>query len=347
MTRFRPGWLQRSFITLFFLLPVTLVAQEKIPVTVDTLPVQYKKHTQTIQTSGILSYKSQQTLSFKTTGPIETLAIEEGERVKEGQLLASLALEEIRAKVDEARARVELARKNLDRFSRLHDNNVISLDRLQSAETDLAVATSQHRVALFNLKYSSIKAPTTGLILRRFVEKNELVTAHQPILLVADTSQGWVIETGVTDRDIVRLTLGDKANIEFDAWPGQTFEGKVSQLATLADEKTGTFKIEVTLPDHNQQLRSGFVGNITIHPTRSETLTLIPVESIIQSTGDQAEVFVFDTQTNSVQQRAVSVDYLKPGYVASRSGLNEGELLVTTGAGLLRSGEKAYMEGTH
>lgn len=123
----------------FFIILHTLSAnaEDKPPVAVQVQPVSYLDYAQPIQASGILSYKSQQTLAFKTSGPVENIQVEAGEQVTKGQLLARLAPDEIDAQVDEATARVSLARKNLKRYQQLHKNNVLSLEKLQSAETEL------------------------------------------------------------------------------------------------------------------------------------------------------------------------------------------------------------------
>ncbi|MGI9279554.1 MAG: efflux RND transporter periplasmic adaptor subunit [Endozoicomonas sp.] len=315
-------------------------AQDKPPAMVEITPVEYQAYAQPIRTSGILSYKSQQSLSFKTAGPIQYLGVDEGDRIESGQLLARLTPEEIKAQVDEAQARVEMARNNMNRFSQLHKSNVLSLEQLQSAETDLAVAESQLRISRFNLKYSSIEAPSKGLVLRTFVEENELVNAYQPVLMVADTDQGWVIQTGVTDEDIVRLQKGDKARVTFDAWPTEVFEGTVSQLATLADEKTGTFEIEITLPEKNNRLRSGFIGQVTLIPSEKKQVALFSVNAIVRMAQQQAEVFIYDPVTRRVKLRRITVDFLEPGQAASSDGLQAGDPLVTLGAGLLRDGER-------
>ncbi|WP_161787297.1 efflux RND transporter periplasmic adaptor subunit [Endozoicomonas numazuensis] len=315
------------------------MAEDKPPPMVEIVPVEYQAYAKPIRTSGILSYKSQQSLSFKTAGPIQYLDVNEGDRIEAGQLLARLSPEEIKAQVDEAQARVEMARNNMNRFSQLHKNNVLSLEQLQSAETDLAVAESRLKINRFNLKYSSIEAPSKGLVLRTFVEENELVNAYQPVVMVADTDQGWVIQTGVTDEDIVRLKKGDKAKVEFDAWPGEVFKGTVSQLATLADEKTGTFEIEITLPEKNNRLRSGFIGQVTLIPSNKKQVALFSINAIVRMAQQEAEVFIYDPATRRVNLRKITLDFLEPGRAASSNGLKAGDLLVTLGAGLLKDGE--------
>ena len=306
--------------------------------TVSTSTVSYQPYARPIRTSGMLSYKSQQTLSFKTAGPIAQLLVGEGDRITEGQLLAELTLEEINAQVDEARARLEMAQHNLGRISRLHQSNVVSLDQLQSAETERAVAESRLRIARFNRKYSRIKAPSPGLVLRRLAEENEQVTQNQPVIIVADTSQGWILRTGLSDEDIVRVKKGDRASITFDAWPEEIFQGKVTRLAALADEQTGTFQVEISFPETSTRLRSGFIGRVTLYPATSTRLALVPVTAVVNVKDYVANVFVYDPDDRSVSSRAIQLDFMEPGIIASSSGLHEGEIIVTTGASFLQDG---------
>ncbi|MCW7554326.1 efflux RND transporter periplasmic adaptor subunit [Endozoicomonas gorgoniicola] len=337
------------YCTLYYMTPLPVFASPesgKPPVSVTTETVQYKQYSRPIRTSGILAYKSQQTLSFKTAGPVAQLLVDEGDRVQAGQLLASLTMEEVNAQVDEARARLDLAERNLERISKLHKNNVVSLDQLQSAQTELTVAQSRLRITRFNQRYSRIEAPSKGLVLRRHVEENELVTPNQPILVVADTARGWVLETGLTDEEIVRVKKNDKALIQFDAWPDQTFTGQVTRLAALADERTGTFQIEITFPDTSSKLRSGFVGKVTLIPSSQHMLTLIPVESVVNASRSSAEVFVYNPSDQSVTLRSINLNFMESGFIASDSGLVEGETVISSGAGFLLDGDTVTVSGT-
>ena len=324
-------------------------AEEKPPVAIEARRVVYQQQTRAVRTSGILAYKRKQTLSFKTAGPIEQLLVEEGDPVTADQQLANLDLSEINARVAEASARTQQAQRNLDRYRRLHSTNALSLDALQLAETELRVAESQLRIAKFNQQYSVIRAPADGLVLKRHVEEKELVTPNQPIVLIADESQGWIIRTGVTDREIARLQKGDSATISFDALPGQIFKGSLTQLGVIGNEKTGTFEIEITLPvsqEHTAQekLRAGFVSNIEILPSTTRKVALIPIASVIhadQNNSGQTEVFIYNPHQQTAELRPVSVEYIEGGMVAISDGLTETDILITTGAGLLRQGEKA------
>ena len=333
------------FLVMFCFVTHQAIAEEKPPVAVEVRQIQYQPYARPIYTSGILAHKRRQTLSFKTSGPVEQLMVEVGDRVKKGELLAHLNLYGINAQEAEASARKLQAQRNLKRYQQLHTTNALSLDQLQQAETDLRVADSQLQVAAFNQKYSSIHAPANGLILKRHVEKHELVAPNQPILELADESQGWVIKTGVTDREIARIRLNDRAEISFDALPSQMFKGQVTQLGVVGNDKTGTFEIEISMPANDQDhpapgLRAGYVSQIKIIPSITRSVALIPAMSIITA-NKNASVFIYNPETKRAETQDVVVEFIDGGKVAISSGLTEDDLLITSGAGLLRNNEKA------
>lgn len=139
------------------------------------------------------------------------------------------------------------------------------------------------------------------------------------------------------------MALGDKATIRFDALPNQSFKGVVTQMTPLASG-TGTFEIEISLPVFSSLLRSGFVGQIEILPSIGKKVALVPVSAIIQSDVNDlqqtAKVLILNQQQLTAELRTVSLAYLDGGQAAITAGISQDEPLISTGAGLLRDGEK-------
>jgi multidrug efflux pump subunit AcrA (membrane-fusion protein) len=97
---------------------------------------------------------------------------------------------------------------------------------------------------------------------------------------------------GLADRDLVRLKIGDKAEIHFDAYPNTVFQAKVSELAEIADPRTGTFEVELELQSNQKPLKSGFVGKAHIYPSEKLSYYKIPMSALVEATQEQAFVFV-------------------------------------------------------
>jgi multidrug efflux system membrane fusion protein len=306
-------------------------------VTVEVVSVQYAEYAKAIRISGLLENKSEQSLGFKVPGLVSSVYVDEGQFVEEGQLLASLDLEEIDAEVAKSKSVLANAQRNLERFQSLQGQNALSIDQLQSAQTRVDVAQSDLTVSLFNRRYAVIKAPSNGRILNRALEPNELVQAGQAVFVFAAKKTGWVLSTGITDKDIVRTQLGDKAELYFDAYPDQKFAAIVSEVAGRADANTQTFEIELRLSATDKNLLAGFVGHGRVYPAQKERLVLLPLTALLRADGKKAEVYVLD-DNDQAYLRLINVAFIEGSHMAVRTGLKEGERIVIQGAPYLSEG---------
>lgn len=312
-------------------------SEESSSLPVEVIEVHFNEYAKAVRISGLLENKSEQSLGFKISGLVSKVYVDEGEFVKKGQLLAVLDLEEIDAEVSKAKSVLANAEHNLERFTSLQGQNALSMDQLQAAQTRMDVAKSDLTVAQFNRRYAVIKAPESGRILGRGVEPNEWVNAGQPIFVFAAKKTGWVLSTGITDKDIVRTRLGDKAELYFDAYPNQQFLASVSEVAGRADANTQTFKIELRLEATKENLLAGFVGHGRVYPAQKENLALLPLTALLRADGKQAEVYVLDEE-NKAHLRFIDVAFIEGNRMAIRDGLKEGERVVTQGAPYLSEG---------
>lgn len=314
---------------------------------VDTVPVEitqvdFKPYAKPLRVSGLLENKSEQTLAFKVGGLVRKVYVDEGQFVKKGQRLAVLDLEEIDAQVAKAKSVLANAERNLARFQSLQGQNALSVDQLQAAETQVDVARSDLTVAEFNRRHAEIKAPASGRVLKRSIEPNELLSAGQPAFVFASQKRGWVLRTGVTDKDIVRLQMADEAELKFDAYPNQIFKAQVSELAGRADAATQTFEIELRLAPLNnkerkQNLLAGFVGHGRVYPSNKESLAMLPLTSVLRTKADTAEVYVLDAE-DKAHLRTVNIAFIEGGFMAIREGVQQDERIVVQGAPYLSEG---------
>lgn len=322
-------------------------------VPVEVVSAHYAEYAKAIRISGLLENKSEQSLGFKVPGLVSHVYVDEGQFVKKGQLLASLDLEEIDAEVAKAKSVLANAQRNLERFQSLQGQNALSMDQLQSAQTRMEIAQSDLTVATFNRRYAVIKAPAAGRILNRALEPNELVKAGQPVFVFASKKTGWILSTGIIDKDIVRTQLGDTAELYFDAYPNQLFPATVSEVAARADAATQTFKIELRLTGISkntvsgkrgaQNLLAGFVGHGRIYPSQKESLVLLPLTALLRADGKQAEVYVLD-EYDQAHMRLVDVAFIEGSRMAVRAGIQEGERIVIQGAPYLSEGRSVAVQ---
>ncbi|MBU2038769.1 MAG: efflux RND transporter periplasmic adaptor subunit [Gammaproteobacteria bacterium] len=347
------------FTLIGFFLAGSALAQPALPV--ETVSVQWQEYARPLRISGVLENKSEQNLAFKINGLVRRVAVDEGQWVKAGQVLAALDLEEIDAQVAKAESVLANAERNLARFQSLQGLDALSVEQLQSAETQVDVARSDLTVARFNQRHAVIRAPADGRVLKRSVEANEMVSNGKPVFLFAARTSGWVLRAGVTDKDIVRLRLQDHAEVTFDAYPGEIFQAELSELAGRADASQ-TFEIELRVSAKPEQpLLAGFVGHAVIMPAQTRPAVLLPVGAMVRtynkqpaaqsahqgghqgaSQGAQAEVEVFVVQNNDgeyqAQLRRLPLLALDHDQLVITGGLQDGEQVVVAGASYLSHG---------
>jgi multidrug efflux system membrane fusion protein len=293
-----------------------------------------------IRTNGLLANEDEIRLSFKVTGVIKRLPVHEGDRVRKGQKLAEIEQAEINAQVEQAQQTHEKARRDLERGERLYADKVISLEQLQDLRTQTAMTEAALNSAKFNWSYATIVAPHDGTVLRRLAEERELVQAGEPILVLGAQDKGFVVRTGLADREIVQVKIGDEAQIRLDALPGETLHGRVTEVSGAADSNSGMFGIEVSLDPGDLPLKSGLVAKLTIIPSTAKVgeRVYVPIGAIVEGSGRKAQVFVLDQK--HARRREVEVAFIEDDRVALVDGLKAGEQVITDGAQYLEDGEE-------
>ncbi|MGD9597916.1 MAG: efflux RND transporter periplasmic adaptor subunit [Steroidobacteraceae bacterium] len=292
-----------------------------------------------IATTGQVAAKDEMRLSFKLGGIVRSITVQEGARLKRGQLLAQIELTEVNAQVEQAAQLAAKAQRDLDRGERLYADEVISLEQLQDLRTQAAVAQAQAAGARFNRGHSVITAPRDGVVLRKLVQEREFVPAGQPVLVVSGADRGFIVRAALADREIVQVKLGDPAEIRMDAFPGHVFAGTVSEVSRAAESDSGLFPVEVHIEDAPQQLASGLVAKLSIVPAaaRASRLTWVPIAAIVEGDGRRASVFVVHGER--ARRRDVDVAFIAQDGVALSGGLAIGETVVTDGALYLADGD--------
>jgi RND family efflux transporter MFP subunit len=294
----------------------------------------------TLRVVGLLTPKDEERLSFKAGGLIETIKVEEGQAVKTGQVLALLKQTEIGASVEQARQAAAKAQRDLTRAKALLADGVTTEEQVQDLTTAFDVATAALSGTEFNAAHTRIVAPADGVVLRKLAEANEVVQAGQIVLVLGGARRGWVVRVGLADRDAVRVHLGDTARIEFDAWPGQSFAGRVSNIASAADTGTGTFTVEVQLDPGGARFAQGLVAKVALRPQGAGEVMVIPVQAVVEANDKEAGVFVLDEAQQIVHRVSIQIGRMNGSRIEVLSGVAVGAPVVTDGAAFLENGEK-------
>ncbi len=292
-----------------------------------------------VTASGIVVPAREIRLSFKIGGIIETIHAEEGARVRQGALLASLNPSEIDAQVEQASNGYEKAVRDYNRARNLFTDSVATLEQMQNATTAMNLAKATYDMAVFNQKHSRIFAPEDGVILKKLVETNEVVAAGYPVFVFGTTGTHWKIKAGVADRHYVRINTGDSARVTFDAYPDEVFRALVSQLGEAANPQTGTYEIELDLIAMKKRLAAGFIANLEIMPSHADRFYRIPVESLVEAHGEEGYVYGITDSLVACKVK-VNIAGIYGAQVAVSGGLKGVKRVAAEGAAYLTDGEQ-------
>ena len=296
--------------------------------------VEIREYKLPVRAAGMLSTTTEMKLGFKTGGIIRKVNVKEGALVKRGDLLAALDLSEIEAQVNQARIGLEKAQRDLSRAKNLYQDSVATLEQYQNANSAFELAQSQKRVADFNLEHSRIKAPANGRIQKILVETNELIAPGYPAILFASTESDWVVRVALTDKDIVKFSLGDSARVEMDAFPDIRFPAEITELGAIADPVTGTYEVELKIHQTKTQFRSGFISRAFIYPTLSSSAVMVPLEALLGASDRRASVYVYNE--GGLSTKRIRTGRIVDDMIMVTEGLEPGELVVTEGAKYIR-----------
>lgn len=288
--------------------------------------------------TGTLGAKDELGLSFKVGGVVARVLVDAGDRVRRGQVLATLERREIDAAVTKARSAEEKAARDVARFERLYADSMVTLVQLQDARTGWSVARADLDAAAFNQRYATIVAPTAGTVLTRRANPGELVSSGATVLTLASADRGAVVRVGLPDRDVVQVQAGNAAAVRFDAYPDQVFVGKVSEISAAATPGTGTYAVEIALPEA-QSLPNGLVGRVEISPATAGRVELVPIEAMVEADAGRGTVYVLTADGRHAERREVSIAFTDGRRVGIAAGLRGVLAVVTEGAAYLNDGD--------
>lgn len=335
------------------------MSPQQLPViTVSYVPATtYQDYTASLQGKKDIEIRPQ------VDGYIEKIYVDEGARVRKGQLLFHINDRPYREQLNNAKASLAAAKANLanaqinvNKLTPLVQNNVISDVQLKTAkaaydaaEANVAQAEAVVQSAQINIGYTLIKAPADGYIGKIPLKTGSLVgtTTAEPLTILSETKevyayfslsendfikfkdqfQGNTLEEKIKQMPAVDLVLADNS-----VYPGK---GKIEIAEGQFDRTAGTITFRATFPNANGILRSGNTGKIRIAKNLTNTI-VIPQEATYEL---QDKVFVFAVgDSNKVTSKPLTISATSGNYYLIQGGVNPGEKIVYTGLDRLRDG---------
>ena len=271
----------------------------------------------------------------KTSGVLLKLLVEEGDQVRAGQVLAKIDPERPRLEVQRAEALLRKLEAEMNRSKELYDRKLVAADLYEKIRFDVATQKAAYDMARLELSYTDIVAPIDGVIAQRSVKLGNLIQLNSSLFRLIDARELQAV-LNVPERELATMQAGAPVAMQVDALPGKTFAGVIDRVSPVIDAGSGTFRVTCAFKSDNQ-LKPGMFGRIgVVYDERADALT-VPRAALLE---DQGETAVFAIRDNIAVRVPVQLGYLSGDLAEIRSGLSEGESVVTAGKITLRDGTK-------
>ncbi len=303
-------------------------------------------------------------IGTKILGQIVAEPIEEGQRVKVGDLLARIDDRDYQAQLKQAYADRDLSTANIvlkkaraERLRELYRQGVQSKDSLDDAENQLAVAEADLKksegeieFAKFNVSQTVITAPISGVVLQKYRELGDTITAFgqspggggaTDIAQLADLSD-MRCEVDINESDIAKVKMGTPATVIPDAYPDSPFPAEVVKIYPEADRQKGTVKVEVKILQPDLKIiKPEMSAKVTFQSITTQTaaapMVLVPKKAIVTE-GSANSVWVVHGDT--IRQTGIVVGREFQDGVEVKNGLSGGEMVIVVPAPTLKDGQE-------
>ncbi len=303
------------------------VEKKEAPATnVRTLIVTPRSMTEHITLSGGTIADKDVTHAAEKAGKIEYLAVDYGDRVKKGQLLARIDTAMAKAQRDQAKASYELAEKTLLRLQKLRTDDLISQQQLDEAETRKISAKAALDIAEVNLDQSQVYSTVDGFVARRYVERGEYVGPGQAIVQIVDFKT-IVITADLPENQVPLVKRGQPVTVRIDAL-GEEFQGNIYVVMPAAHPVSRTFEIRIKVPNPDYKILVGMAARVSIASQVHENAIVVPQDAVIE---EKHRRTVFVAKDGIAEQRTVELGPTENNRVLLLSGVAPGDALIVEG----------------
>ena len=321
--------------------------------------------------SGYVVARRKAVVSAKIQGRLADLRVEEGDRVREGELIARLESSDYQAQVQRAQALLQRAAADLAENERLlrqardlaaqqiasRDQVDVAESRVRVSEAAVAQARAEISFARAQMQNTQILAPFTGTVVKKMAEVGESVAPIPPGVNLSTSSGAIValadldtleVEADVSESNVARLGPEQPAEVTVEAFPDRRYRAVLRQIIPTADRTKATVQVKVTILDRDAQLRPEMSAKVQFEePKTAETapsapVVTVPTDAVVRRDGKSV---VFEAADGRARLRIVEAGPDRQGSVVVRSGLSGTETLIARPPETLKDGDAIRIAG--
>ena len=263
----------------------------------------------------------------KVSGEVREILVEEGDDVREGQVLARLDGDRLRLELNQSEANLRKLQRDYERNVELKEKNLISSGDFDKIKYDMEALEASYNRAKLELNYTQIRAPLTGVVSERYVRRGNTIASGEPVFRVTSLDP-LVAYLFVPEREYRNIAKDQVVAIDIDALQGERVLAAVTRVSPVVDPETGTFKITIEIADDQRRIKPGMFGRISIVYDQHANVLQVPRSAILE---DSDEISVFVVEDGKAVRKGVQTGYSNSGMVEITSGLGDDDLVVTMG----------------
>lgn len=317
---------------------IASVVPEEFAIPVQITTVGSKIISNGLTATGEFAGWEEVTLVAESQGSIQYLKVEEGQKIRKGQVIAKIDAISLSSQLSGAQSSFSKAKKDVARYERLLEVGAVSQSSLEDVRIQLENAKATIAQINQQLSFTEVKSPINGIVNKLMVEETSFVMPGNQIAEIVQIDRLKII-VNVAEDNLSKIKENQSVVIKTDVFPLKTFNGKVNTISVKADASR---KFQVTIEVENtkeNQLRAGLFAEVNFDAlkTNESTAMVIPREAIVGSLQNPSVYIVKDS---TVTLQKIKVGAVINGDVTILEGLQNGEKVVTKGIINLMNGTK-------
>jgi membrane fusion protein, multidrug efflux system len=312
-------------------------AERAVPVQLRT-PLALERQQQLVL-GGEVEARRSVAVGFRVGGLVARVAVEEGQAVREGDLLAALDPEDYRLQLELAQAAAARVNDQFERAREIHSQGRLTPADYTAAETGAREARAHEQMARRALENTRLLAPFTGIVAHRGVQPGEQAGPGVPVFTIVDLDPVRV-RVGVPEREIGRVRAGLPARVAIPSLRGWTGQGVIDRIGVVPDPVSRTYPVRIAVPNPAGALRPGMIADVRIDEDARVTALTLPGEAIVRDASGVTIAYVYFPAEGRVFSRRVEVGSVQGREVEILGGIGPDELVVVGGQHRVRDGAR-------
>jgi membrane fusion protein (multidrug efflux system) len=316
-------------------------ADEDAPLPVETTAAYRSDIYATFETTASIEADADAPVPARVPGEVVEILVEEGDRIAAGQVLARLDGARLALELDQARARLQMTTRELERMGRLEERGLVSAAMAEGLQFERDALKASFELMRLRYEYTQIRAPIAGVVSSREVKIGTHVLEGSPTFRITGTSR-LVVHLQIPQIELSRISAGDEARVTVDALPDRRLKATIARLSPTIDARNGTFRATAYIDNEDGALAPGMFGRFSIAWDKHEGALLVPSDAVLR---EDNETVVYVVEEGAASRRAVQLGIETDGEVEILDGLSESEHVVVIGHGSLRDGSRVLASG--